>query len=101
MTTEIDARIADDTRLLTTNPSLQLLYRLKLTWQSFRDSLSASARELTQRTTRLEEQIARLDQLDKIWQATLQSSKEPDTPPPVLRGVQSVVDSLERTRQAA
>jgi potassium-dependent mechanosensitive channel len=101
LTTEIDARIADDTRLLTTNPSLQLLYRLKLTWQSFDNSLSASARELTQRATRLEEQITRLDQLDKIWQATLQSAKQPETPPQVSQGVQSVVDSIERTRQAA
>jgi small-conductance mechanosensitive channel len=101
LTTEIDARIADDTRLLTTNPSLELLYRLKLTWQSFRDSLSASARELTQRSTSLEEQIARPDQLNKIWHATLQSAKEPDTPPAVLQSVQSVVDSIERTRQAA
>src|SRR5271155_2376261 len=32
---EIDARIADDTKLLTTSPSLDMLYRLKLTWQSF------------------------------------------------------------------
>ena len=30
---EIDARIAEDTRLLTTSPSLDVLYRLKLTWQ--------------------------------------------------------------------
>ena len=86
LTTEIDARIADDTRLLTTNPSLQLLYRLKLTWQSFDNSLSASARELTQRATTLEEQITRLDQLDKIWQATLQSAKQPETPPQVSQG---------------
>jgi hypothetical protein len=50
LTTEIDARVADDTRLLTTNPSLQLLYRLKLTWQSFRDGLSASARDSIERT---------------------------------------------------
>jgi hypothetical protein len=37
---EIDARIADDTRLLTTSPSLDVLYRLKLTWQIFDIRLS-------------------------------------------------------------
>jgi hypothetical protein len=42
-----------------------------------------------------------LTQLNKTWQATLQSAKQPDTPPPVLQSVQSVVDSVERTRQAA
>ena len=38
--------------------------------------------------------------MNKTWQATLQSAKQPDTPPPVLQSVQSVVDSVERTRQA-
>ncbi len=32
---EIDARIADDTRLLTTSPSFDLLYRLKVIWRQF------------------------------------------------------------------
>jgi len=101
LTSEIDARIADDTRLLTTSPSLDMLNRLKFTWRNFGDSLSVSARELTQHATSLEEQIARLDQLNKTWQATLQSAKQPETPPPVLQRVQSVVDSIERTRQTA
>jgi hypothetical protein len=101
LTSEIDARIADDTRLLTTSPSLDVLYRLKLTWQSFGVRLLVLARELTQHATGLEEQLARLDQLSKTWQATLQSAKQPETPPPVLQRVQSVVDSVERTRQAA
>ena len=101
LTSEIDARIADDTRLLTTSPSLDMLYRLKLIWRNFRVRLSVSARELTQHATSLEEQLARLDQLNKTWQATLQSAKEQETPPSVLQRVQSVVDSIERTRQAA
>ena len=98
---EIDARIPDDTRLLTTSPSLDMGYRLKLIWRNFRLRLSVSARELTQHATSLEEQLARLDQLNKIWQATLQSAKQQETPPSVLQRVQSVVDSVERTRQAA
>ena len=98
---EIDARIAGDTRLLTASLSIDLRYWLKITWQNFGDSLLVSARELTEHSTNLEEQIARLDQLNKTWQATLQSAKQPDTPPPVLQSVQSVVESVERTRQAA
>ena len=98
---EIDARIAEDMRLLTASPSFDMLYRLKGTWQNFGDNLSALARELEQRATSLEEERARLDQLNKTWQATLQSAKQPDTPQPVLQSAQSVVDSLERTRQAA
>ena len=101
LTNEIDARIAGDTRLLTTSLSIDLRYFLKLTWQDFGDSLLVSARELTQHATSLQERLARLDQLNKTWQATFQAAKQPDTPPTVLQSVQSVVDSVERTRQAA
>ena len=100
LTSEIDARIADDTRLLTTSPSLDVLYQLKLTWENFGVRLLVSARELTQHATSLEEQLVRLDQLNKTWQATLQAAKQSQTPPPVLQSVQSVVDSVERTQQA-
>src|SRR5271165_7029015 len=101
LTSEIDARIADDTRLLTTSPSLDMLYRLKLNWEDFGVRLLVSARELLAHATSLEEQLARLDQLNKTWQATLQSAKQLETPPLVLQSVQSVVGSIERTQQAA
>jgi hypothetical protein len=101
LTSEIDARIADDTRLLTSSPSLDVLYRLKLSWRNFGVRLSVSEAELTRYAASVEEQLARLDQLNKIWQATLQSAKEPQTPPPVLERVQSVADAVVRMRQAA
>src|SRR5271157_3272624 len=59
LTSEIDARIADDTRLLTTSPSLEMLYRLKLTWEKFGVRLSVSARELSRHAISLEEHLAR------------------------------------------
>ena len=101
LTSEIDATIAEDMRLLMASPPLDVLYQLKSTWQDFGDNLSALARELGQRATSLEEERARLDQLNKIWQATLQSAKQPDTPQPFLESVQKVVDSIERTRRVA
>jgi potassium-dependent mechanosensitive channel len=96
---EIDARIGDDKRVLTTSPSLDVLYPLKLTWRSFDLRLLVAARQLTAHATSLEEQLGRLDKLNKTWQATLQSAKQPQTPAPVLQRVQSVVDSVARTRQ--
>jgi potassium-dependent mechanosensitive channel len=101
LTNEIDARIAEDRRLLTSSPNLEVLYRLKLAWKSFGVRLSLIARQLTQHATSLEEQLGSLDKLNKTWQATLLSAKQPETPPPVLQSVQNVVDSVERTRRAA
>ncbi|MBV9297984.1 MAG: mechanosensitive ion channel [Verrucomicrobia bacterium] len=99
LTNEIDARVAEDRRLLTSSPSLEVLFPLKLAWQSFGVRLSASARELAQHATSLEEQLGRLDKLSKTWQTTLQSTKQPEAPLPVLQSVQSAVDSIERMRQ--
>jgi potassium-dependent mechanosensitive channel len=101
LTSEIDASIAENIKLLTASPSLDMLHQLRSTWQNFGDNLSALARELAQHAASLEEEHGRLDQLNKIWQATLQSAKQPDTPQPVLQSVQNVVDSVERTRQSA
>jgi small-conductance mechanosensitive channel len=100
LTNEIDTSIAENTRLLTTSPSLEVLYRLKLDWRTFHARLLLSARELTQYATSLEDQLGRLDKLNTTWQTTLQSAKKPETPPQVLQRVQSVVDSIERTRRA-
>ena len=98
---EFDPRMMEDTRLLGASPSLDMLYRIKLTWQNFKESLSASAWELTHFATSLEEKLLSLDQLKNTWEATLQSAKVPNTPPPVLQSIQSVVDSVEQTRRAA
>jgi potassium-dependent mechanosensitive channel len=101
LTNEIDSRIDEDTKLLTTSPSLDVLYRLKLAWRNFGVRLSVLDVGLTRYATSMGEQLSRVDQLNKKWQATLQSAKQPQTPPAILQSVQSVVDSVERTRQAA
>jgi hypothetical protein len=99
LTDEIGPRMAEDSRLLRASPPLDILYRIKLTWLDLGDLLSALVRELTLDAKSLEEELARLDQLDKAWQATLELAKQRDTPLPALQSVQSIVDSIERTRQ--
>jgi potassium-dependent mechanosensitive channel len=99
LATEIDARNSDDSRLLTAIQSLDTLHRLTVTWEKFRDNLSKSARELAESAKDLEQELARRDQLNKTWQATLSSAREPNTPPAVLKGVQSTLDSIELTRK--
>jgi hypothetical protein len=80
LTNEIDARTGEDKRLLTSSPGLEVLYRLKVAWRNLGVRLSASARELTQRATSLEEQLGRLDKLTKTWQATLLLAKQNTDP---------------------
>ena len=101
LTGEIDARTADDTRLLSSSASLDVLYRLKLTWRQFEVRFSVLDGLLTRHAASLEEQLQRLDQLGKTWQATLQLAKETATAAPILQRVQSVVDAIARTQQMA
>ena len=101
LTSEIDARIAEDMRLLAASPSLDVLHRLRSTWQNFDDNLSALTRNLSQHATTLEATRTHLDELNNTWRGTLESAKKPDTPQPVLQGVQNVIDSVERARRAA
>jgi potassium efflux system protein len=101
LTSEIDIKIGEDTRLLTASPSLDLLYPLKRVWRIFGIRLSVLARELRKDATDLEEQLERLDKLNKTWQATLQSAKQPEKPPQFSQSVQRVVDSVERVQKAA
>jgi hypothetical protein len=75
LTNEIDARVAESSRLMTASPSLEVLFPLKLAWQSFGVRLSVSAHELTQHATSVEDQLGRLDKLNKTWQATRNSRR--------------------------
>lgn len=101
LATEIQARIAEDTRILAGDTSLDILYRLRTTWQNFTDSLSSSEQDLVQRASSLESQIARLSQMKQVWQTTLQSAPQVNMPPPVLQRVQSVVDEIAKAQEKA
>ena len=98
LTGDIDAQIDDDTELLISNPTLQMLYPLKLTWQNFNERLSALNNNLTRSGTSLDEALARTDDKNRVWQLTLQSIQGNGTPE-VLQRVKGVIDSIRETRQ--
>ena len=98
---EIEARMAEDNRILAGNPSLDLLYRLRTTWQTFGDNLSGSEQDLAQRASNLETQLARLAQMNQLWQTTLQSVAQVAIPPVVLQRVQSVLDAINKAQRGA
>ncbi|MBV9878351.1 MAG: mechanosensitive ion channel [Verrucomicrobia bacterium] len=98
---EIKARMAEDARILAENPSLDLLYPLRTTWQTYTANLTNSEQDLTQRTANLEDQLATLKQMNQVWQATLQSAPQINMPPAVLQRVQKVVERIDKTKRTA
>jgi potassium efflux system protein len=99
LASEIDARVADDSRLQASSQSLDMLHRMMSTWGKLGDTLSGSTRELAQCAKNLDQASARLDQLQKIWQATLLSAKQPETPPAVWQRVQSTAEAIALARK--
>jgi hypothetical protein len=96
MNSEINPRLAEDTKLLVTGPSLDILYRTKLTWQDFGRNLTGLARELTQQAMSLEQELVDLGRLAKTWQMTLDSAKQGNAP---VEPLQNAVDSIEQRRR--
>ncbi|MBV9873965.1 MAG: mechanosensitive ion channel [Verrucomicrobia bacterium] len=101
LTTELNARLTEDSRILAGTPSLELLYQLRTGLQTFADGLSNSEQDLTQRATTLGNRIARLSEMNQIWQTTLQSAPQVDMPPAVLQRVQNIVDDIKKSQQTA
>jgi hypothetical protein len=101
LTTEIKARMTEDNRILAGNPSLDLLYRLRTTWQTFADNLANAEQDLAQRASNLETQITRLSQMNQVWQTTLQSGPQVNIPPAVLQRVQSVAGEITKAQEGA
>jgi potassium-dependent mechanosensitive channel len=101
LTTEIKDRMVEDNRILAGNPSLDLLFRLRTTLQTYADELSKAEQDLTHRVTNLETQLNRLGQMNQVWQTTLKSAAQVEMPTAVLQRVKSVVDEIAKTQQAA
>jgi potassium efflux system protein len=97
LTGDLNPRLAEDTKLLGTHPSLDLLYRIKLTWEDFDRNLSRLARDLTQQATSLEQELAALDRLAKTWSTTLEAAKQSNVP---VQSLQNALDSIAQRRSA-
>ena len=101
LTTEINARLVEDSRILAGSPSLELLYQLRTSLQTFADGLSSSEQDLNQRATTLSNRIARLSEMNQIWQTTLQVAPQVDMPPAVVQRVQKMADDIKSSLQTA
>jgi len=98
---EVKARMAEDARILAGNPSLDLLYPLRTTWQTYTANLTNSEQDLTQRAANLEDQLTSLRQMNQVWQPTLESAPQINMPPAVLQRVQKVVERIDKTKRTA
>ena len=99
LTREIDARLRQTRRILAQRPSIQTLSHLESEWRPLRRNLAAWNRQLTGYLSRLESEIAELDELGKVWRETLEAAKLANVPPEVLDRIQAVLAETEKARK--
>ena len=100
LTNEIELRTTEMAKLLAVSLPLEFLHNMGVVAQTFRDELSTWNHDLTARVKTLDDQVAQLDRLSKIWKSTLQLPELSQTAPEIPRRVQSLIDSIGHTEQA-
>src|SRR5688500_10383079 len=100
LTRELDARLREHARILSQRPSLQLLRNLELAWQTVRNTVATWTGELEVRIAAFDRDLARLDELEKIWKESLALAQKEQAPAELTTRVQQLLASIARTRSA-
>jgi hypothetical protein len=101
LTSELELRGAEMAKFLAGVVPLELLHSMEIVLQRYGDQLSSWNNDLTERAKTLDDQIAQLDRLSKIWKSTLQLPQLSKTAPEIPERVQSLIDLIGRTQQVA
>jgi potassium efflux system protein len=101
LTSEIQLRGTEMAKFLAGTVPLELLHSMEIVLQRYRDQLSSWNHDLTEHLKILDGQIAQLDGLGKIWKSTLQLPDLSEAAPEIPKRVQSLIEFIGRTRQAA
>jgi potassium efflux system protein len=99
LTREIDARLRQTRRILAQRPSIQTLSYLQSEWRPLRRNLASWNHQLTGYLSRLEGEIAELDEIGKVWRETLEAATVANVPPEVLGRIQAVLAETEKARK--
>jgi potassium efflux system protein len=97
---EIDMRNAESTRIISNGPSLDTLGELMSLWEGLSDNASSWSRELTQRATGLDADLARLDIMTEIWNMTANEARAKNAPQEVLDRVAQTVGLIQQTQDS-
>jgi potassium-dependent mechanosensitive channel len=100
LSNEIELRLAEMYKLLAASLPLEFLYRMEIILHRQLDELSRWNHDLTGHAKALDDKIAVLDRLSKIWKSTLQLPELSQTAPEIPGRVQSLINSIGRTQQA-
>ncbi len=99
LTAIIDARLRENARIVSQRPSLELLRALERAWDRQLGAISGMTAQLEQRIAVFDRDLARLDELEKIWKETQAAAVKEQAPPELLGRVEELLAMLARTRK--
>ena len=97
---DIDVRNAESTRIIRNGPSFDILGQLLMIWQGLSDNASSWIRELTQRATGLDADLARLDKMAETWNLTANEARGKNAPQDVLDRIGQMVGLIQQTQNS-
>jgi potassium efflux system protein len=97
VTEEISARLEETNRLLTPGVPLDMLRDLDARWQKLNDQLARWTRDLTERATFIEREIAQLPQLRATWKSTLDLARSESAPPELTQKITGILTGIDTT----
>ena len=101
LTDEATARQEESSRMLSSSPSLENLRRLGREWQGVRDELAEWKRSLAKRLAQVQEEQARLAQMEATWEATRSSGAAAKMPTQMVAQVERVLAAVKQTQTNA
>src|SRR5215813_11380505 len=98
-TKEIDARELETRRIVRPGVPLATLDEFETRWQKLADQLTASSRQLTDRATALESDLAQMSATRTTWKATLELAGKSNAPPEVLQRINQVLEGIDASEE--
>jgi small-conductance mechanosensitive channel len=98
-TKEIDAQERDTRRILRPGVALETLSEFETRWQKLADQLTASSRQLTDRATALESNLAQMSATRTTWKATVELAGKSNAPPEVVQRINQVLQGIDASEE--
>jgi small-conductance mechanosensitive channel len=98
-TKEIDARELETRRILRPGVPLETLGDFAARWQKLADQLTAWSRQLTDRATAHDSELAQMSARRTTWKATLVLAGKSNAPPEVMQRINQVLQGIDTTEE--
>ena len=98
-TKEIDTRELETRRNVRPGVPLETLGEFETRWQKLVDQLTASSRQLTDRATALESDLAQMSVTRTTWKATVELAGKSNAPPEVMQRINKVLQGIDASEE--